>query len=819
VSEKRLPRSSSDRTLETALRASHADLVRAQAVAGVGSWRLDVHRDHLQWSEEEYRIFGVAPETPMTYAAFLSCVHPEDRAGVDRAWKAALRGELYDIEHRIIVNGEVRWVREKADLELDENHVLVGGIGVTLDITARKQSDADLRRERERLELAVRVADLALWDWNVASGEITFNARWAEMRGYRSEEILGHVDTWISGVHSDDLPRVTQVLDEHLQGRRSEYETEHRVRTKSGEWIWILDRGKVIARNERGEPLRMAGTELDITSRKRAEEALGLAEAKWRGIISIAADAIISIDKDQRIMLFNEGAEKIFGYSRAEVLGAPLDILIPKRLRAIHRRRVERFTAGEDVSRRMGDRDEVQIYGLRKNAEEFPADAAISKLEVGNERILTVVLRDVTDQKRTERAQSFLAEVGPILATTLDYDETLSKIAELTVRYLADFCIVDVIDDGGGLRRLETRARDPAKAWVVEALSRVPLARGRPHLAAIALETGRPVLIERATPEVVASWAQSDEHLRALRGLDAKSVIAVPLLLHGKHLGTLVLVSSTRPYERADLRLAEALAHRAALSIENAKLYRVAKKAIEARDDVLGIVAHDLRNPLGAILMSAALLERPGVQPERLTKSAKLIERAASRMNRLIDDLLDVTRIEGGRLTMRLAWVSMEELLSECVESQKPIASSTSIDLRLARPKDLPDTICVDRDRVLQIFENLIGNAIKFTPPGGAITVAGERRASDVVFSVKDTGSGISAEDLPHVYDRFWQARHGRRGTGLGLAIVKGIVEAHGGRAWVESVPGRGSTFFFTIATGARPKRMRSGLDRPRRAS
>jgi PAS domain S-box-containing protein len=794
------------RRLEAALRASHADLVRAQAVAGVGSWRLDVGRDLLQWSEEEYRIFGVAPATPMTYAAFLARVHPEDRACVDREWNAALRGEPYDIEHRIIVNGDVRWAREKADLEFDANHALVGGIGVTLDITARKQRDAELLRERERLELALRGADLALWDWNVASGEVTFNARWAEMRGYRPEEIRGHVDSWISGVHPDDLERVNKVLNEHLEGRRPEYETEHRVRTKAGEWIWVLARGKVFSRNERGEPLRMAGTELDITSRKQAEEALSLAEAKWRGIISIAADAIISIDKDQRIVLFNEGAEKIFGYAKGEVVGAPIEMLIPERFRAIHRRHLERFAAGADVSRRMGDRRAAAIFGLRKNGEEFPADVAISKLEVANERMLTIVLRDITEEKRSERGYSFLAEVGPILATTLDYDETLSTIADLTVRYLADFCIVDIVEESGELRRLQARAREPAKKWVVDALLRISLDRTRPSLATAALQSSKPLLIEEVTPEMIASWAQNDEHLRALRGLEAKSIIAVPLLLHRKLLGILVLIASGRAYERADLRMAEALAHRAALSIENARLYLEAKRAIEARDNVLGVVAHDLRSPLSAIIMSASLLKQPGAQREPMRKkSAQMIERSAARMSRLIQDLLDVTRIEAGPLSMDLAWVSVAELLSECIESQKPAASSAAIELRLASAKRLPDRIRVDRHRILRVFENLIGNAIKFTPRGGLITVSAEAKGSQIVFSVRDTGCGISADDLPHVYDRFWQAREGRHGAGLGLAIVKGIVEAHGGRTWVKSAPGRGTTFFFTIAMSRAP--------------
>jgi PAS domain S-box-containing protein len=188
--------------------------------------------------------------------------------------------------------------------------------------------------------------------------------------------------------------------------------------TKSGDWIWILDRGKVFTRDEEGQPHRMVGTELDITERKRLEQDLRLSEAKSSGIVSISADAIISIDENQRITLFNEGAEKIFGYSKAEAMGASLDILLPERFRALHREHVAGFTAGQATSRRMGQR-ESPIFGLRKSGKEFPADAAISKLEVGGKRIMTVALRDITDQKRIENEQRFLSEVGAVLASTL----------------------------------------------------------------------------------------------------------------------------------------------------------------------------------------------------------------------------------------------------------------------------------------------------------------------------------------------------------------------------------------------------------------
>lgn len=555
-------------------------------------------------------------------------------------------------------------------LEIDGKRILTVAVR---DVTAERQAHEELRQTQERFELALDGADLASWDWNIATGEVIFNRRWAEMRGLRPEEVVPHVDSWISGVHPDDWTRVQKALSDYFEGRSPEYETEHRVLTKSGQWLWVLDRGKVFARDQDGRPTRMTGTELDITERKRIE----------------------------------------------------------------------------------------------------------------------------TEQR-------FLAEVGPILARTLEYEETLSQIAELAVRDIADLCIVEVVEDDEAVRRLKVASRDPAKAWLCELLTRLPLDRSRPHLMRSVMETRQPVLMQCPSDQMIASLAQSEEHRRALQTAEIRSMLAVPLVAHAKLLGAIAFVSSTasRIYGPADVQLAEELAQRAALSIENARLYRAARRATQTRDEVLGVVAHDLRSPLSSIFMQASLLmRRPERGPEKV---AGMIKDAVVRMNRLIEDILDVTRMEAGRLSVEAARVPTREVVSDSVDTQKPLAASASLELRLDVASNLPE-VWADRDRLLQVFENLIGNAVKFTEPGGSITVGAAPRDGQVMFWVTDTGSGIDAADLPHLFDRFWQAKKAeRRGAGLGLPIVKGLIEAHGGRIWVESTRGQGSTFFFTIPAALR---------------
>ena len=488
--------------------------------------------------------------------------------------------------------------------------------GLVRDITERKQLErslqstlVDLRDSQERLELALLGGDLATWDWNVKTGEVIFNARWAEMRGLRPEQVKPHVDSWTAGVHPDDMPGVQKALIDHFRGLIEKYSAEHRVRTRSEQWLWISDVGKVVARDDRGEPVRMVGVEVDVSERKRLETELRVAEAKASGILSVSVDAIISCDGDQRITLFNEGAEKIFGYSKSEAVGASLEMLIPEGFRAVHRQHVQRFSAGEVRARRMGEHGSV-ISGLRKNGQVFPADAAISTLDVAGGKILTVVLRDITEQKRAEKDQDFLAEFGSVLVSPLDLEDTLRAAARLTVGHLADLCLVEALEGRGQPHLVVVSHRDPGRAAVAHQLEQL-------QLETSLFDPKRPLLMSEVTPEYLDSIARSEEHRRRLRELGPKSLMAVPLASREEVIGSIVVISTSadRSYSEEDRRLLEKVAVRTAMALDKARLYRIAQHAVQTRDEVLGIVAHDLRNPLGAILIQTGLLRQLDLGP------------------------------------------------------------------------------------------------------------------------------------------------------------------------------------------------------------
>lgn len=541
----------------------------------------------------------------------------------------------------------------------------------------------------------------------------------------------------------------------------------------------------------------------DISALKRAELTLKESEAKFAGIISIAADASITIDEDQRINIFNRGAERIFGYTREEVIGRDLGMLLPARMQVKHRQHVAALVAGVETSRQMSDQN-TTIVGVRKNGEEFPAEATISKLLVGRTTLATVTLRDITERKRMEMEQTVLAEAGAVFASSLDYRQTLETISKLIVRHVADMCIVDMIHDDAPLLRLTVAHADPAKAAACERLAKLSL-DPRHTLAASALATRQPQLFDDISSDLIESKARDDEHLQVIRELAPKSALVVPLLSGESVLGALTLVSS-RPHRfgARDISLVTALASRAALALENARLYEAERRATRTRDEVLGIVAHDVRAPLHAIALASVMLERklPKSADVKCQESLKTIMWSVARAEHLIRDLLDVSRMDAGALTLVRSAVATKSVVVDVVAALRALAAEESIEVRLETAEELP-TIWADQGRLMQVLENLIGNATKFTPKGGCITVTVTPDSREFVrFSVADTGAGIPEQDLPHVFDRFWQAEAGsREGAGLGLPICKGIVETHGGRIWVESTLGRGSRFSFTMPT------------------
>jgi signal transduction histidine kinase len=264
------------------------------------------------------------------------------------------------------------------------------------------------------------------------------------------------------------------------------------------------------------------------------------------------------------------------------------------------------------------------------------------------------------------------------------------------------------------------------------------------------------------------------------------------------------IAEGPRRFGPDDLHLAQELARRCAVAIENASLYRAAREATRARDEVLAIVSHDLQTPLGALLLGASMVEKlapEGAEGEPLRRASATVRRAGERMRRLVHDLVDLAGLDAGRLSIRPSGCEAAAIARETAEAIAPLAAEAEVRVEVDAE---PAALACDRDRVGQVLGNLLANAVRVTPPGGQVLVRVAPGDGEVVFMVTDTGPGIPTDEQARIFDRWYRGRNASyAGHGLGLAIARGLVEAHGGRIWVESVPGSGATFAFALPFGS----------------
>ena len=399
----------------------------------------------------------------------------------------------------------------------------------------------------------------------------------------------------------------------------------------------------------------------------------------------------------------------------------------------------------------------------------------------------------------------FLADASAALDTSIEYEQTLANTVRLAVPEVADYCVVILLGEDGSTRWADSAHRDPAKRALLESLRGHLPPPSPEHPLRKALQTGEPQLVADAHDAILKWWNGS--RLGIVRALAPISLIAVPLIARWRTFGAILFAVTTesgRRYQEQDLGLAADVGRRAAFAIDHALLYEAAQRAAKERDELMSVVAHDLKNPLNTIQLAVKVLQEDGQcgegEKEAIDRHALgAVHRAADRMYRLIHDLLELSRADAGRLWIRPAVVDAEVMLRDALDTHCEIAAAKSITIEARAEESLPNVLA-DRDRIAQVFSNLIGNALKFTPSGGRVSVRGWRAAPGVRFAVEDTGPGIPPEDQGHVFDRFWQAhKASRMGTGLGLSIAKAIVEGHGGSIGVESTPGQGSRFEFSL--------------------
>ena len=425
---------------------------------------------------------------------------------------------------------------------------------------------------------------------------------------------------------------------------------------------------------------------------------------------------------------------------------------------------------------------------------------------------------DIDDQKRAEGMLAFLAEVSTVLASSLDYETTLATVARLAVPHVADWCVVDMADPDGTIRRLANAHNDPSQLDLGRELGlhHPPGDQDQAGVAAV-LRTGQVELVPHVDRSMLMRWAQSPDHLRRLEAFGIRSSIAAPLIARGRTIGviSLAMAGSGRAYTAADLPLVEDLARRAALAVDNARLYREARQARaeaeaanRAKDQFLAVLGHELRTPLTPVLAEVSALLADPATPDDFRPVLEMTRRNVDLEARLIDDLLDLSRIARGKLRLHPQRVDLHASVEQTLAICRSAITEAKVDV-LVRLDAQRHHVEADPTKLPQILWNLIKNATKFTPPGGLITVqTSNPTPSQILLEVSDTGAGIDPAALGRIFTPFDQGdpsvtgRFG--GLGLGLAIGRSLTEAHGGNLRATSPGlGLGATFSLELPTSA----------------
>jgi len=513
-------------------------------------------------------------------------------------------------------------------------------------------------------------------------------------------------------------------------------------------------------------------------------------ETRLAAIVGSASDAIITIDDEQRIVLFNATAERMFGCRASEAMGRLLHRFIPA---VLHERPGDPIRSGASVQEMGGER---VLSAIRADGKEFPIEAQVSETSVGGQKLVTIIVRDVTERKRAEAA----------LRAEEERSRTLLELNRAVMTNMAEGLYTV---DAAGMVTFVNAAAERLFGWSAPEL----LGRRMHDVTHFKHPDGTPFPAEEcAGLQVLRTGTPLADHEDVFIRRDGSFfpvVYGASRIVSGGVVAGLVVTFRDVTQQKAAAAEREqllALAERAKAEAEAAaaaehRAREVAEAASEAKDAFLATVSHELRTPLSPILAWARMLRQGHVEKEKADRALEVIERSARAQAQLVEDLLDVSRIVSGKLRLEVRPVTLVPVIERAVEIVRPAADAKGVRLQSVLDTEV-GPVLGDAERLQQVVWNLLSNAVKFTPKGGRVQVVLERVNSHVEIAVSDTGQGIDPEFLPHVFERFQQADVGSSrthgGLGLGLAIVRHLVEAHGGTVHAES-PGVGKGAVFTV--------------------
>ncbi|WAS95367.1 sensor histidine kinase [Nannocystis punicea] len=702
-----------------------------------------------------------------------------------------------------------------------EDGEVVALLLIAHDISKRVAMEAELRASQEQLELAVAASGLGLWEWHLDSDTVVWDEVMRELHGLAPGQVPRNFAAVVETLHPDDRAGLVARARE-VASVEDFVEFEYRILKPEGAIVWLLVRGKPI-KDDHGRVIKMMGGVVDITARKQADEALRREEERYKSLIATLAEGIIVVDLSGQVITCNPSAERILGLGRRQLYD-PIGLSSP--FRAIHDDGspfpVESWPAV--LALRTGEPQVGAIMGI------YRTDGVLAWISVnaqplyhdGSPAPYAVVASffDISDRKRAdaERERLFgeeqrarrraviLAEAGKLLVSQRDIHAALAEFVHRLVPELADLAAVELLDEDGqfGLsRRVSVAAGDPElEARYVDLRRRLPLAADGPllevlHRDEVRLSSTRPGAPLLPLPGIPAT----DDYLAPR--LRYRAIALVPLIARGRPLGVLLVATRGRALGPDELSLIEELALRAAQVIENARLYTEMEVALARREEFIAVASHELRTPLTPIVLQVDRLIRRARGEGEFSAAACLpklgvIQRQADRLHRLIEELLDVSRITGGRLKIEVEDVDYAELLRATVEHFAEPLARAGCEARVTAP--LYASGRTDRTRFEQIVSNLLANAMKYGG-GKPIEIDLSQDGETITLSVRDHGIGISTKDQARIFQRFERAVSERHygGLGLGLWVARHVSEAMGGGISVTSAPSTGSVFVVKL--------------------
>lgn len=624
-------------------------------------------------------------------------------------------------------------------------------------------------------------------------GTVTYyNAYWYRYTGFSADG--RDTEGWAGAIHPDDLSHLlarSNAADE----RDGLFEAEYRIRGADGTYRWHLGRS-VRVHDADGRVIHRVGTAVEITEQKEAAERLRY----YAILVENMPDAVVTTDTRYIIRAWSPGAERLYGWHADEVIGRPVEEVMQSPFSGSIDERHEWVTAFEREGYWRGT-----LTQHRKDGAPVRIAATVTQVKDEQGRVLgvTAINRDITQQHRVSENLRFLAEASKALNSSLDYRTTLATVAQLGVPEIADWCAVDMLSDSSAIEQLAVAHVDPAKAeWARELNKANPPDPNAPTGVPNVLRTGKSEFYPIITDEMLVAGAKNEEELELARRLQLSSAMTVPLTVGDRTIGamTFVAAESGHHYTEADLAFAEEVASRAALAVENARLYREAQRAIAVRDEFMSLASHELKTPVTSLKMNVQVLQR---QAERqgnddLAGRMTRMDRQIDKLTGLINDLLSVARIQGGRLEYIDEPVDLNAIVNEAVETIQP---TTRHRFEVTGTIDTP--VRGDRERIGQVMTNLLTNAVKYSPKADRVIVRLDADEAMASVCVQDFGIGITPEHQPHIFEQFYRvsdpAEKTYPGLGLGLSIASEIAKRHGGAITVKSAAGAGATFTVTF--------------------